>query len=523
MIIKIHNRIPTSLIVILIVLGIVGGLIIIYSTPYGLGLVNDSSAYVNGARNLLSGEGYSRTAGNGESVPLTHFPPLLSIVLATFGLFGIDAIQATKILNIFFFASNIFFAGLLLYKITGTSVFSILGAVLFLLSESFISIHTYALSEPFFIWQLLIILLLLYSYFKNSNISKVIVLGFLTGLIYLTRYLGVSVFGMIFISLILCALPAKTKVRHIVVYMLSSLVLPLIWSIRNTLLTGNFANRRIYYHPVEQHKWFDGSANFWDWLFPGNLNLYGISPIFFSLLLAVISICILVVILKGLWATKNRKKVDNEQLMIIAVAVESIVYLSVLIFSMTFVDPATVFENRMLAPFYFCLVLISVAYLSKMWKSKARLKRGFIIFISLILVVSFGRDSVILVSNLHQDGQGFANSWWRDPRMIEDIQSLPDVTLYSNRITALYLLTERPAYTLPSPEELTDLETKPRFQAELDVVRTKVLKSEAVIVIYGYGSYIKDPGYQDWVMAITDGLPVYSEYDNITVFGQLLE
>ena len=523
MIINIKSKIPISLLVILIVLSIIGGLIIIYSTPYGLGLVNDSSAYINGARSLLSGEGYSRTAGNGESVPLTHFPPLLSIVLAVLGMFGVDAIQATKVLNIFLFASNILLTGIVLYKITSTPAFSILGAGLFLLSESFVSIHTFALSEPFFIWQLLIILLLLFSYFTDKRLLKVIVLGFLTGLIYLTRYLGVSVFGMIFISLILCSLPAKTKVRHLAAYMLASLVLPLIWSIRNTLLTGNFANRRIYYHPIEQHKWFDGSANFWDWLFPGNLNLYGISPVFFSILLAAILAGILVVIIKGLWAVKNRQKMSIEQLLVIAVAVESIVYLSVLIFSMTFVDPATVFENRMLAPFYFCLVLISVAYLSRMWQSNARLKRIFVIFASLILVLSFGRDSVILVSNLHQDGQGFANSWWRDPRMIEDIQNLPDVILYSNRITALYLLTERPAYTLPSPEELTDLVTKPRFQAELEGVRKMVVEGDAVVVIYGYGSYIKDPGYQDWVKAITDGLPVYSEYDNITVFGQSLE
>ena len=60
------------------------------STPFGLGLVNDSAYYIEGAANLLAGKGFVRLSGGGELKPITHFPPLFSLVLAGLGLAGMD-------------------------------------------------------------------------------------------------------------------------------------------------------------------------------------------------------------------------------------------------------------------------------------------------------------------------------------------------------------------------------------------------------------------------------------------------
>ena len=491
-----------------------------YGTPYGMGLVNDSFAYIIGVRNLLEGNGYSRTAGSGEAVPLTHFPPFLSMVLTVFGAFGIDALQAIRILNICLFAVNGLLIGLVIHRITASSPFSVLGAALFLSSESFISIHTFALSEPLFIFQILIIILMLNSYLNEPRLYQVPILGIMIGVAYLTRYIGVSVFGMVLLALLVIKNETRSKTQQILLYAISSAILPLAWSIRNARLTGNFANRAIFYHPISRHKWYEGIANFWDWLFPGNFNLYGRNPTFFMILLCGIIFAVFFIIVYGL--TKHLRSQDNNssQLLIITIAAGSIIYLSVLVFSMTFVDPATIFENRMIAPFYLLLVILGVIYLHRLSRIEVRFVNIAVFLLCIVLVASFARDGFSLVSNLREDGQGFANSWWRNPEMIEDIQGMQNVTLYSNRITALYLLTEMPAYTLPSPEDIQDLEENPKIRSELDVLRNDVEKGEAAIVIYGYGSYIKDPGYQDWVLAITDELPVKAEYYNITIFGR---
>ena len=48
--------------------------ILLYSTPQGLGLNDDSIAYIAGARSIMQGQGF-REAWLISNGPMTHFPP----------------------------------------------------------------------------------------------------------------------------------------------------------------------------------------------------------------------------------------------------------------------------------------------------------------------------------------------------------------------------------------------------------------------------------------------------------------
>jgi hypothetical protein len=68
--------------ILLLALAAAGVVLMVYITPYGMGLVNDSVGYIGGARNILAGNGYSRLSGNGDPRPITNYPPLFSIAIA---------------------------------------------------------------------------------------------------------------------------------------------------------------------------------------------------------------------------------------------------------------------------------------------------------------------------------------------------------------------------------------------------------------------------------------------------------
>src|SRR5574338_844307 len=73
--------------------------LLLYSTPQGLGLNDDSIAYIAGARSLLSGQGYREiwliSAGY-----VTHFPPVFPAALALLGrLLDLDPLRAARLLN----------------------------------------------------------------------------------------------------------------------------------------------------------------------------------------------------------------------------------------------------------------------------------------------------------------------------------------------------------------------------------------------------------------------------------------
>ncbi len=85
---------------ILLVIALGGAWLVWVNTPFGMGMWPDSVFYVMGARNILSGHGFTQFSGTEVLRPITHYPPLYSYVLAMIGLTGIDAIRAARLLNI---------------------------------------------------------------------------------------------------------------------------------------------------------------------------------------------------------------------------------------------------------------------------------------------------------------------------------------------------------------------------------------------------------------------------------------
>src|SRR3990172_3189715 len=93
-------------------IALIGMLLVIKTTPDGLGLSDDSIAYIAGARSMVAGDGY-REAWLASNQPVTHFPPAFSSVLAFFGLFGIDPLRGARWVNAFLFAANTALLGIL--------------------------------------------------------------------------------------------------------------------------------------------------------------------------------------------------------------------------------------------------------------------------------------------------------------------------------------------------------------------------------------------------------------------------
>ncbi|MDP1544861.1 MAG: hypothetical protein Q8L87_02480, partial [Anaerolineales bacterium] len=64
------RKIPLASILTLGLLAILGTFLVLYATPQGLGLLDDSIAYIAGARSILDGDGY-RAAWLASNKPVT--------------------------------------------------------------------------------------------------------------------------------------------------------------------------------------------------------------------------------------------------------------------------------------------------------------------------------------------------------------------------------------------------------------------------------------------------------------------
>ena len=111
--------------ILLIAIALDGMALLWYITPYGLGLMNDSVAYIGGARAILEGKGYGRVVVGGDVKAITNYPPMLSLVLSGIGLSGLDVIRADRLLNALLFAGVAILIGYFVHKTTRSNFFAL--------------------------------------------------------------------------------------------------------------------------------------------------------------------------------------------------------------------------------------------------------------------------------------------------------------------------------------------------------------------------------------------------------------
>ena len=176
----------------LCLIAITGIVLISRATPNGLGLSDDSIAYIAGARSMAAGEGY-REAWLASNQPVTHFPPGFSSVLAFFGLFGIDPLRAVRWVNAVLFGLNAMLLGILGWRMTPSLTAGVVLAALFVTSGEMFSVHAVAMSEPLFIFLCLLSFWMFDLYFeRHHHWLWMIACGTFVGMAYLTRYAGLA-------------------------------------------------------------------------------------------------------------------------------------------------------------------------------------------------------------------------------------------------------------------------------------------------------------------------------------------
>ena len=128
------------------------GALFLYCTPFGVGLTNDSSAYIGGARSLLAGRGYVRIGGDGLPRAITHFPPFYSIVLAGVSrVTGQDPLIAAKWVNLCCAVLNQALFMTVLLLLTGSGLTAVLGGITFLCAGPVLQGEIYGLSEGLYL------------------------------------------------------------------------------------------------------------------------------------------------------------------------------------------------------------------------------------------------------------------------------------------------------------------------------------------------------------------------------------
>ena len=493
-----------------------------FSTPYGLALVNDSVLYIDGARNLIQGNGYERLVGWGETVPITNFPPFYSLVLALNIALGVAPVQAAWWVSLIFLGIDVVLVSLLGREVTQSAVFGLLAGGLVLISDPFFRHFLFALTEPVFLFCYFLTLLLLIRFLQQRRWYQILLAGGFAGLAYLTRYIGITLLATGVVFLLVFLQSWRARLKSVGLFLTGGLPFFLGWSVRNFLVAGNLTNRQFMLRSLAADKIQEGITSFWGWLLPEPYQLIERYMVFWGVALVIFLIVFAGGFVYAFWLLLKKEELREQNGFRAGwlLALQSIIYLITLATTILLIDSSVNFETRVLMPAYLLLLLLFVAFLAWLWRRRRWVTTTLLIVLVVGLSLSFAEETLDTIRQWRQQGQGFAHESWTTSQTIELIKQLPKVNIFTNRPQAVNLLAQRGAYILLSPVNAATQLPREGYQEELTRIRQMVIEGKAVIVIFGYQDLIHE-AENSWMLELTKGLPVLFEYDRDVVFGDL--
>ena len=526
-------------------LAVSGTFLVLYATPQGLSLSDDSIAYIAGARSILAGEGY-REAWLASNQPVTHFPPGFSSVLAFVGISGLDPLRGTRFVNSLIFGANIFLLGLIGWRMTRSKVAGILLAALFLVNGALFRVHTTAMSEPLYIFFTLSAFLAFWHYFDEQNVSTaksakdakeekklgalrvlggpnsfLLATAILTAFAYLTRYAGLALLATFLVSLLILHDTWRKRLTSAGIFLAGFIPFALAWGIRNRLLTDNATNRQLVYHPISAENIETAIYNISSFLMPVEewRRIIVRTPNLFWIILAAIILTLLIwVVYKGLKKFFQPTSETPEVLSFIS-AMYIFGYLASILSSMMLFDASTKFQLRILSPVYVSLLIMLVYLLWRLWDQKAA--SSSLTFYASVRSLPVGRITVFILAlyafstsfysftdamtQLRKGGQGYASFRWFDSAAMDFLSELPDGTrIYSNQVGPVYLYTGRPGYVLPDLVDPVTGLPREGYTEGVAALKADVLSGEAALALFKFGS--QDEDVQSVYLNLADGL-----------------
>ena len=450
-----------------------------FSTPYGLGLIDDAISYIAAARAMLNGLGFTRTWLASGLEPITHWPPGYPATLATLSYFlKIDPYRSARVLNMLVLGGSAALLVVLGYKMTKSTLWAALLSLLFLSNNAILRLHAQALSEPLYLF---VSLLAFWTFAKavspiltfprgekeevlppsggvRGGLWWLLITGFLTALSYITRYAALSLLATFVVTIFIVYPTWRKRFISFGIFLIGALPLIFAWMLRNEHVGGSATNRALHWHPVTLENVQRGLSQFFDFLIPyskvreGWYENYTI----LAVLLALIVLALLVWLLpQGTRYFFQPQANQRPAILPFATTLYIFGYLGSLLVSLTLFDAATPLNDRILSPVYVAVLMMLVYFLHRLMERGTIFPQVVSLGVAIFFLAIFMRTQVDMVAELRQTPTGFASWRWRESVVMDAIRELPaDVDVYTNQPPAVYFWTGRAPYMIWDVEKI---------------------------------------------------------------------
>ena len=497
---KVAQKASTRRIVLVIVglLSLLGGAAAVYSTAKGPWGYSDCVAYIVSARNLLKGIGLGYYYPLGRFYVLTHYPPFYPLVLAGIGLFRVDLVAATRWLSIILFAATLYSAGLIIIRYSSSPWLAVLACILIGIFPTTLTMFSSSMSEPLFVFLFFLSGFSLVGYLRSDNYRWLFFSAVMTGLLPLTRYIGVAIAFAAAVSIPLFVPGTwKARIKKVALFGLIASLPIILWMVWVYFCVDHSLAGRGFQMDWDSlsNRFMEFRAVFlntvWVWM-PYGKYLISLRSRLRTILLALAVVGVAVVTLLAEQRARKRdlQAGSSGDLRIFAVfGFSSLAYVAALALTYLFTRPAPDIDDRMLLPVYMGVVMSMLGAFSSWRNAWLRNGKRWLMVIPWLVAAVFVYwyyPGSLWVAKYYHHGWGFTTYSWRYSETIQAVRELPSsMPVVSNNAALLLLWADRPAYEMMAklPLDFID-QSSPYGSDETNEAQVAFRERGAALVIF---------------------------------------
>lgn len=456
-------------------IGILGTLLFLWvSAAWGIAIHSDTLEYMCLAKYFSTGDVgyvYGRSALQLNMYYLPLFPFFLSLI----DRLSIDCFEGLRWFNAVLFGLNIVLVGLILIKYTQKFWLAIGSAAMMVLSTDVFASSASAMSEPLYIFFLLLFLYLFFNYLQEHNWSGLLLAAFVASMAAITRYAGIPLIATAIVGIGFCKNSSVEKIKHMAAFSLISLLPFFSWYLLKNFLYSESMSRSLtlmVHQPITPDYFHNSAIIFCDWLLPF-MPSYTFSQAF-------LAIGLMGLVLFGfIQRPRNTTSVKNDTNYLFLLITYMLFYIIGLVLTLLFFDAYVEPSQRTFLPVY-VVGLISLGFWGQTCPFKNKAAGVFLLYLIFISVVKLMPYLIFF----HSQGEGYASKQWRESSTLGHLKrfsaSLP---VYTNELTPVYIFREGPVFEIP--QLMIPLLNKPNEQYLQDLAQMiKNLKNAKGLLVY---------------------------------------
>lgn len=453
---------------------------------YNLGVSPDSSYYIIAAQNLSLNRGFINYYGDFINI----FPPVYPALLATFSkMSGVD-IPGTGLFINSIFCSLLFFVFNLVLRTAKTGIRTVIALNLILLFSPAMQVFSMYWSEvPFIVILLSIFFLILRNNKPAYSWGQLILIGILTGALFMTRFAALP-FIVLLMGYFLFRQSAtwKRKVKDLLIFLLPLVLIYCCWHFYKSSFPPAFQRREFSVHLVSFNHLKQLLHTVYSWVSPFNLLN-----------------TIIVFVLAGLLLLKYKPAKIISQVLsyslqnrLVIFSLSAIfVYVSFIIFTVSFIDATVPLDNRIFFPVFPFALFTLHPILAKLLDGKLNLQRISIVLLLVILLAGHVKNTIAYWRDTSDHGQWYTSRDWKNSSAIQALNKYKGYKIYTNGddVAAFYSNQMQGIDSLPLIYSSVSKEHNKKFDVQMLELKHTLTKDPAIILFFDnieYRTYYPD-------------------------------